>query len=94
MVAMVADARLEIRLSAETKARLAYAASLADQPVSDFARSAIEAHIEQMLERHLAVTRIPAEFFDQLIASLDEPDEPNPRLVDAARWARERVKRT
>ncbi len=86
---MVADARLEIRLSADSKARLAYAASLADLPVSDFARSAIEAYIEQILERHQAVTRVPAEFFDRLIASLDEPDRPNPALARAARRARE-----
>ena len=86
---MTADARVEIRVSAQTKERLAHVAALVERPASDLVRSALEEYLERVLEEHLAVTRVRADVFDALTASLDEPDVPNEPLRRAATRVRE-----
>jgi uncharacterized protein (DUF1778 family) len=83
---MVATARLEVRVRPESKARIERAAALVHAPVSDFVRSAAE-------ERAETLTRVPAEFFDDLLAALDAPAEPSSALARAARRARGTVTR-
>lgn len=80
-----ATARLEVRMTPEEKSRLEYAAALTSVPVSEFVRSAVEEHLEKVLLKHEARTVVPAEYFDALIASLDEPDVVNPAIVAAGR---------
>ena len=86
---MTATARLEVRVRPESKARIALAADLLNVPVSDFVRSAAEDRAEQILREHEAQTRIPAAFFDDLLAALDDSAHPNAALRRAARRARD-----
>ena len=86
---MTASARLEIRVRAEAKARLERAAALADVPVSEFVRSAVEERTQRVLDEHESRTVVPAEFFDELLDWLDAPDEPNEALARAFTRARE-----
>ncbi len=46
----VATARLELRLAPETKKRLEDAAALVGLPVSEIVRSAVEEHLERLLD--------------------------------------------
>jgi uncharacterized protein (DUF1778 family) len=86
---VVAGARFEFRVRSEVKDRIEYAASLVHQTLSEFARTAAEDRAEQVLREHSLVTAVPAEFFDDLLAALDEPARPNKALRAAARRARE-----
>lgn len=78
---MTVSARLEIRVRPNDKARLEAAAAVASVPVSEFVRSAIEERVQLVLDQHLQRTVVPADFFDALLSSLDEPEEPTPMLV-------------
>ena len=88
---MAATARLEFRVQPENKARLELAANLAHVPLSDFVRSAAEDRAEQVLREHEVLTRVPAEFFDDLYAALDSPAKANSTLARAAKRARDVV---
>lgn len=85
---MAATARFEIRVRPDTKARLERAAALVQVPVSDFVRSAAEDRAEQILREHDTQTRVPADFFDDLLTALDAPAQPNAALARAALRAR------
>lgn len=85
---MAATARLEVRVRPESKARLERAAALVQVPVSDFVRSAAEDRAEQVLREHDTHTSVPDGFFDDLLAALDAPAQPNEALTRAARDAR------
>jgi len=80
---MSATARFEFRLSPADRARIERAAELAGEPPSAFVRAAAEDRADQVLRAHDAVTTVPPEFFDELIAALDAPARPNERLVAA-----------
>lgn len=86
---MPATSRLEVRVRPDSKARIERAAELERIPVSDFVRGAAEDRAEQVLREHESHTRVPAAFFDDLLAALDAPARRNPALTDAARRARE-----
>ncbi len=88
---MAATARLEFRVKPEGKARLELAAELAQVPLSDFVRSAAEEKADEVLREHETLTRVPAQFFDDLLAALDAPAERNDALTRAARRARDTV---
>ena len=90
---MAATARLEVRVRPESKAKIARAADLVNLPVSDFVRSAAEDRAEEVLREHESQTRVPAAFFDSLIAALDEPARPSPALRRASRRTRDVVTR-
>lgn len=85
---MTATARLEVRVRPESKARIERAAALVHTPVSDFVRSAAEERAEQVLVDHEAHTPVPAEFFDDLLAALDNTAEPSGALARAAQRTR------
>jgi uncharacterized protein (DUF1778 family) len=69
---MEATERLELRLAPEQKAALTTAANLMDTTVTDLVRdSALERANEVITAR--TTTFVPAEYFDQLLAALDEP---------------------
>lgn len=90
----VTTARLEVRIRPESKARIEHAAALLDAPVSDFVRDAVEERAEQVMAEHKAQTRVPAAFFDDLLAALDVPTEASGALARAARRAHDAVTRT
>lgn len=90
---MAATARLEVRVAPERKALLERAADLSHVKVSDFVRSAAEERAEQVIREHDRTTRVPAEFFDDLLAALDAPARPNAALAAAGRRAQDLVVR-
>jgi uncharacterized protein (DUF1778 family) len=88
---MTATARIEVRVSPEVKARIEYAASLDDTSVSNFVLAAAKERADEVVRQHHSHTVVPAEFFDGLIAALDEPAEVNDALVQAIRRSRSRA---
>ena len=92
-----ASARLEVRVPPESKSRVEHAAALLGVPVSEFVRSALEERAEQVVAEHDTYTRVPATFYDDLIAALEttaEPCEPSEALARAAHRARDVVSST
>lgn len=90
---MAATARLEFRLPDDSKARMERAAEISRVPLSDFVRTAAEERADEILREHDAALTVPAAFFDELLAELDQPAEPNPALKAAFRRHREVVTR-
>ncbi|MDT3441273.1 MULTISPECIES: DUF1778 domain-containing protein [unclassified Pseudofrankia] len=84
MVASAASGRFEFRVRPELKQLIERAASLMNQTASDFARTAAEERAVEVLREHELITRVPVDFFDALLASLDAPPEPNDALTRAA----------
>lgn len=80
---MAASSRLEFRVSPEDRARIERAAEFLGESESAFVRTAAEARADQVLRAHDAVTTVPAEFFEELIAALDAPARANERLTAA-----------
>jgi uncharacterized protein (DUF1778 family) len=81
---VLATRRFEFRIADEVKPRLAAAAELVDEPVSEFVRAAAEDRAEAVLRAHRE-TRVPASFFDDLLDALKRPVERNEALARAAR---------
>lgn len=80
--------RVEARLTSVQRRQIEQAASLAGESVSGFiVLAALERAESVVVER--ATTVVAADYFDQLVASLDQPDEAS-RLARAARTARRR----
>lgn len=84
-----ATARIGIRLPPQVRARIESAAALEGVTVSRFIVAAATARADAVHQQHEASTTVPADFFDASIAACDEPAEPNPALVKAARRARD-----
>lgn len=87
-----ATARIEVRVSPDVKAKIEYAAQLDASTVTNFVVAAAEDRAEEVLRQHETHTVVPADFFDLLIASLDETDVASPALVKAARRSRARAR--
>jgi uncharacterized protein (DUF1778 family) len=85
-----ATARIEARVAPETKARIEHAAALEHATVSEFVVSAANARAEQVMRRHESYTTVPADYFDQLLAALDETAVSNRALENAFRRSRAR----
>ena len=79
---MMAAARLDLRLSATDKDRIARAADLRGVPVSAFVRDAILREAENVMTAELSVTLSPAES-RRFLAALDKPFKPNAKLKKA-----------
>lgn len=88
------SSRLEVRVRPESKSRVEHAAALLQVPVSDFVRSAVEERAEQVLAEYETATRVPATFYDDLIAALETSAEPSAALTRAAQHARNVVAST
>jgi len=86
-----ANSRLEVRLAEDAKDKLNQAAELVDEPLSEFVRRAAEARADRVL-RDQFVTVVPSDYFDRLLAALDEPDVGDDRLARAAQRARSVVR--
>lgn len=65
--------RFEVRATPELIALFGQAAALSGQSFSDFVRQAALARAEEVIRRG-QVTVLPAEEFDKLLASIDEPE--------------------
>ncbi len=79
--------RVEARLSLEQRNRIERAAEYAGESMSAFMVSAAVERADELIAAHTA-TVVPSDYFDQLLAALDEPAEPSPRLAAAAERAR------
>lgn len=79
--------RMEARLDAETDQLIARAAELTNESVSGFVVRAARAEADRVLAR-MDVTVMPAEQFDALIESLDQPDRASLLARTAARRRR------
>ena len=80
--------RLEARVSPEQRARLEWAASLAGTSVSAFVVDAAMERAEELLAAEMSTT-VPADYFDELVNALDQPDRA-PTLAKAAKRAARR----
>jgi uncharacterized protein (DUF1778 family) len=81
------SARIELRAQPAREARIRYAAKLQNKSVSAFVLEAATEKAEDVIAA-TSVTVLPADFFDQLMAALDEPSKPMPRLARAAKSPR------
>lgn len=90
---MSATARMEFRLTPEERARIDHAAALAGEPVTAFARTAAEERAERVLRAHESTTVVPDEYFDELLAALEQPAAPNAALRSAWERVDETVRR-
>ena len=68
------EARLDFRLDPEIKARIERAAKLMHESISSFVVHAAADEADRVLSRS-DITMMPAEQFDELMASLDAADE-------------------
>jgi uncharacterized protein (DUF1778 family) len=86
--------RLEARLTPTQRRQIEQAAVLAGESVSSFVVLAALDRAD-ILVTERASTIVPAAYFDQLVASLDEPEDA-PQLTHAAREAKrgKRIKAT
>ncbi len=81
-------ARLESRLTSTQRKQIEQAAALAGESVSSFVVLAALDRADILVSER-ASTVVPAAYFDQLVASLDQPEDA-PRLAHAARETRRR----
>ena len=79
---MTAVARLDLRLNATDKDRIARAADLRGVPMSAFVRDAVLREAESVMASELSVTMSPAES-RRFLAALDKPFKPNAKLKKA-----------
>jgi uncharacterized protein (DUF1778 family) len=86
-----ATERFEFRLQPEAKQAIAAAASALGMDSSDFAREVLMERASEVLAEHAVKTVVPASFFDELVAALDEPVQANDALRRAAAAARANI---
>ena len=79
---MATATRLNFRVKADTEQRLRAAAAACGQSLTDFVITTAEERADEVLTTH---TLLPADYFDRLLAVLDEPAEPDEALRKAAR---------
>lgn len=82
--------RVEARLSAEERVQIERAARFEGRSLSAFMVEAAVERADQVLADQ-SVTVVPAEYFDELVAALDEPDRA-PQLGRAAKRAGRRAR--
>lgn len=79
--------RVEARLSTEQRELIGRAAAFAGESLSAFIVSAAVQRADDVIAEQSS-TVVPSDYFDQLLAALDEAPEASPRLAAAARRAR------
>lgn len=79
--------RIEARIAPDRAERIRRAAELSNQSVSAFVVDAASQRADELLIQQ-SETVVPAEYFDELLASLDEPAIAPPKLASAAKRAR------
>jgi uncharacterized protein (DUF1778 family) len=87
------EERLGLRVDPRLKAIIERAAELLGIPASEFARTTLEQRAEQVVAEHDQEMRVPAAYFDELMAALNTTPTPSPALVEAMRRARTTVTR-
>ena len=80
--------RVEVRVSAEARRRIADAAQLSGESLSSFMVAASVDKAERVIAE-TAVTLVPSDYFDRLVAAIDRAER-MPLLAEAAKRARKR----
>ena len=80
----IATERLNFRVRPDDAERMRYAAELEKVSLTDFVIDSARTRAEEVLSR---ATVVPSDFFDQLIAALDQPPRPNEAMRKIARAA-------
>ena len=75
--------RIEARVDPDSAERIRHASELMHTSVSGFVIAAATEKAESVIAEH-AYTLVPDDYFDRLLAALDEPIEPMPKLAAAA----------
>lgn len=78
------SARLDVRLRPDKKALIEEAATLSGKSISDYVVSTLLQQSTEVLQRHRHI-QLSNRDRDQFLALLDTSDEPNVKLVQAAR---------
>jgi uncharacterized protein (DUF1778 family) len=86
------DARMDFRLSKESKCLIEQAAALSEQNVSDFATSTLLREARQIVEQHHMV-RMAQDDFKAFAAWLDAPAQPIPAVTKLFQEQAERKRR-
>lgn len=79
--------RVEARLSADQRDRIGRAAAFTGESLSAFIVSSAVQRADEVIG-HYSSTVVPVEYFEQLVAALDDAPEPSPSLAAAAKRAR------
>ena len=87
MNSVTSEVRLDVRMSSETKRRLAQAAELTGASLSDFVRRAAEAEARAVLETSNRIT-LEGSAFDRFIDACEKATGPNAALRRSAERAR------
>ena len=83
------EARLDLRMAAETRHKIEQAACVSGQSITEFAVSAMLSQAMEILEKHLN-TWLTDRDRDLFLAMLDSEEEPNEALTKASeRYQRE-----
>lgn len=88
----VKSERLETRASPEQRQRIEWAAAFTGTSVSAFIIDSAVQRADELVAEH-STTVVPAKYFDELLRTLDAPDEA-PNLAKASRSARRRSRIT
>lgn len=81
--------RVEARIDPDSAERIRYASALEHTSLSGFMVAAAVERAERVIAEH-AYTLVPADYFDRLLETLDQPPEPMPELARVAESERER----
>ena len=92
MTVTARTARFEFRVNPEGKQAITDAAAALGMDASDFARDVLLDRAEEILAARLHKTVVPAGYFDDLLAALDQTAEPNAAMQKALDTARNVVK--
>ncbi len=84
MGATAQNARLDVRLAADHKELIEQAASLRGQSVSAFAVSTLVSEAGRVVEESTAL-KLSNQDRDAFLAALDNPPEPNARMLEAGK---------
>jgi uncharacterized protein (DUF1778 family) len=87
---MTSTERLHFRVRPETEQRLRFAAQAAHQSLTEFVITAAEQRADEVLA---SASVVPADYFDSLLAALDESPRPNAAIRRVARGPRASVHR-
>jgi len=79
--------RVEARVSPDQRERIERAAAFSGESMSTFMVAAAVQRADDVIADQSS-TVVPADYFDQLLAALDEPAEKAPRLATAAKQSR------
>jgi uncharacterized protein (DUF1778 family) len=81
--------RIEARIEPARAERIRYASELSQTSLSGFMVQAASEKAEEVIAEH-AYTLVPSGYFDELLASLDQPPAVIPELLAAAERTREK----